>query len=145
MHRITATAAALACAACAAAMAPQGAEPSAPAAPARPASPDDAYRWFDPIIVLRAQPAFLLGREVGAVRVVERRHHRGHRRALHRARVRVVDERPRHQRAQVSGTYVGIGVELDLRDGVPTVITALDDSPAMEAGILPGDELLEVD
>jgi carboxyl-terminal processing protease len=45
----------------------------------------------------------------------------------------------------VSGSYVGIGVELDVRDGFPLVVTAIDDSPALEAGILPGDQLVEVD
>jgi hypothetical protein len=48
-------------------------------------------------------------------------------------------------RTQVSGSYVGIGVELDVRDGFPLVVTAIDDSPALEAGILPGDQLVEVD
>lgn len=48
-------------------------------------------------------------------------------------------------RRQISGSYVGIGVELDLADRRPVVITALDDSPALMAGLLPGDVLLEVD
>jgi carboxyl-terminal processing protease len=143
--RIAATAAALACAAHAAAMATQAAEPSAPGPPARPASPDDAYRWFDPIIDLRALVAgsFVDDPDAAAMQ-----------RAAMAAMVAALNdpystylgpEEERWLRTQVSGTYVGIGVELDLRDGVPTVITAIDDSPAMEAGILPGDELLEVD
>jgi carboxyl-terminal processing protease len=48
-------------------------------------------------------------------------------------------------RRQLSGSYVGIGVELDLDDGRPIVITAIDGSPAMEAGILAGDTILSVD
>jgi len=144
VRRIAAIAA-LSCAAHAAAVAPQAAEPSAPEPPARPASPDDAYRWFDPIIDLRALVAgsFVDDPDTTAMQ-----------RAAMAAMVAALDdpystylapEEERWLRTQVSGTYVGIGVELDLRDGVPTVITAIDDSPAMEAGILPGDEILEVD
>ena len=144
MRRIAAIAA-LSCAAHAAAVAPQAAEPSAPEPPARPASPDDAYRWFDPIIDLRALVAgsFVDDPDAAAMQ-----------RAAMAAMVAALNdpystylapEEERWLRTQVSGTYVGIGVELDLRDGVPTVITAIDDSPAMEAGILPGDEILEVD
>ena len=144
MRRIAAIAA-LSCAAHAAAVAPQAAEPPAPEPPARPASPDDAYRWFDPIIDLRALVAgsFVDDPDTTAMQ-----------RAAMAAMVAALDdpystylapEEERWLRTQVSGTYVGIGVELDLRDGVPTVITAIDDSPAMEAGILPGDEILEVD
>jgi len=144
VRRIAAIAA-LSCAAHAAAVAPQAAEPSAPEPPARPASPDDAYRWFDPIIDLRALVAgsFVDDPDAAAMQ-----------RAAMAAMVAALNdpystylapEEERWLRTQVSGTYVGIGVELDLRDGVPTVITAIDDSPAMEAGILPGDEILEVD
>ena len=48
-------------------------------------------------------------------------------------------------RTRIAGSYVGIGVELDLKDGRPLVITAIDGSPAMDAGILPGDVILSVD
>lgn len=42
------------------------------------------------------------------------------------------------------GEFIGVGVELDLRDGRPIVIAPLDGSPADEAGVLPGDTILEV-
>jgi carboxyl-terminal processing protease len=42
------------------------------------------------------------------------------------------------------GKFVGIGVELDTRDGRPIVVAPIDGSPADEAGILPGDTILEV-
>ncbi len=45
---------------------------------------------------------------------------------------------------ETSGTFVGIGVELDIRDGRPVVIAPIDGSPADEAGVLPGDTILEV-
>ena len=43
------------------------------------------------------------------------------------------------------GEFVGIGVELDVRDGRPVVIAPIDGSPADEAGVLPGDTILEID
>ena len=45
---------------------------------------------------------------------------------------------------ETSGKFVGIGVELDIRDGRPIVIAPIDGSPADEAGVLPGDTILEV-
>lgn len=43
------------------------------------------------------------------------------------------------------GEFIGIGIELDVRDGRPVVITPIDGSPADEAGILPGDTIVKVD
>ena len=40
---------------------------------------------------------------------------------------------------------VGIGVELSLEKGVLTVITPLDHSPAQKAGLLPGDQVIEIE
>lgn len=41
--------------------------------------------------------------------------------------------------------YVGIGVEVDSRCGVPVVAATMTDSPARAAGLLPGDIIAEVD
>ncbi len=46
---------------------------------------------------------------------------------------------------QTSGQFVGIGVEIALRGGLPVVIAPLDDSPAMKAGIRSGDTIIQVD
>lgn len=43
------------------------------------------------------------------------------------------------------GELVGIGIQIDITGELPVVITPLQDSPAFEAGILPGDAILEVD
>ena len=107
--------------------------------------PADAYRWFDPIIDLRAiiAGAFVVEPDAAAMQ-----------RAAMAAMVEALGDpystylgpdEERWLRTQVSGTYVGIGVELDVRDGFPVVVTAIDDSPALEAGILPGDQVIEVD
>lgn len=46
---------------------------------------------------------------------------------------------------QTSGTYVGIGVQADLRGGTIMVVSAWPDSPADRAGIRTGDRIVEVD
>jgi carboxyl-terminal processing protease len=131
-------------AATAALAAAKAAPPEADAQQHGPA-PADAYRWFDPIIDLRAIIAgtFVAEPDAGAMQ-----------RAAMAAMVDALGDpystylgpdEERWLRTQVSGSYVGIGVELDVRDGFPVVVTAIDDSPALEAGILPGDQLVEVD
>ncbi|MFM7312852.1 MAG: S41 family peptidase, partial [Cyanobium sp.] len=49
-------------------------------------------------------------------------------------------------RSNTRGTVSGVGLQLALRDGQRiVVISSLEDSPAAEAGIAPGSELLSVD
>ena len=45
----------------------------------------------------------------------------------------------------LEGDYKGIGVEVYLNNGLITVISAFDDSPAAKAGLLPGDVIFKVD
>ena len=45
----------------------------------------------------------------------------------------------------MKGSFSGIGAEIGFRDKLLTVIAPLKDSPAENAGILPGDKILEVD
>ena len=45
----------------------------------------------------------------------------------------------------LSGGYVGVGIQVDSRDGAIVVVTPIDGSPAMEAGVRAGDVLLQVD
>ena len=110
-----------------------------------PPATEGAYRWLDPIIDLRA---LLVGSYVDPIDAP----------AMQRAAMEAMTKAlgdpytvyipPADEgafRRQLSGSYVGIGVELDLEDGRPIVITAIDGSPAMEAGILAGDTILSVD
>jgi carboxyl-terminal processing protease len=46
---------------------------------------------------------------------------------------------------QTSGEYFGVGIEVETRDGRILVVAPLEGSPAAEAGILPGDEIVAVD
>lgn len=46
---------------------------------------------------------------------------------------------------QMLGTYVGIGAEVNIVDGYLTIISPMDGSPALEAGILAGDTVLEIE
>jgi len=46
---------------------------------------------------------------------------------------------------QTSGAYEGIGIGIDLEDGVLTVISPFEGSPAYQAGVLPGDRIVEVE
>ena len=42
------------------------------------------------------------------------------------------------------GKFVGIGIHMDLTTNPPTVVAPIPESPAFDAGILPGDTILEV-
>ena len=44
-----------------------------------------------------------------------------------------------------AGSYEGIGIGIDIEDGFLTVISPFEDTPAWDAGILPGDRIIEVD
>jgi carboxyl-terminal processing protease len=53
----------------------------------------------------------------------------------------------RAERSQnLSGSYVGIGVRIDVTEsGLPRIVDVFADSPAEAAGLLPGDVIIEVD
>lgn len=147
-----ATAAAVAAVAAAAVALAQEAPPSVPPAaqsrslpPATQARSLPPYRWFDPIIDLRAVIVGGFVDEVDA-QAMQRAALEGMAAALgdpNSAYLPPEDERLMRER--MSGSFVGIGVELALGDGRPVVVSALDDSPAQAAGLLPGDALLSVD
>jgi len=44
-----------------------------------------------------------------------------------------------------SGVYAGLGLEVQIRGGVLTVIAPIDDTPAARGGILPGDVISKID
>jgi len=46
---------------------------------------------------------------------------------------------------ELSGRLEGIGAEIGRRNGIPTIVTPLKNSPAERAGLEPGDQILAVD
>jgi carboxyl-terminal processing protease len=49
------------------------------------------------------------------------------------------------RRAHTQGYFIGVGIEIQQVDDVPTVVTPIDASPALQAGIMPGDQIIMVD
>ena len=47
--------------------------------------------------------------------------------------------------AETSGKFGGLGIEITLENGILTVISPIEDTPAWEAGIKPGDKIVEID
>ncbi|MDP3996751.1 MAG: S41 family peptidase [bacterium] len=46
---------------------------------------------------------------------------------------------------EISGNFEGVGMEVDLRDGVLTVVAPLKGTPAYRAGIEPEDQIIKID
>ncbi len=49
------------------------------------------------------------------------------------------------ERSSLRGEFEGIGAEVNMRNGRPSVVTPIEGSPAERAGIRPGDAILRVD
>ncbi len=50
-----------------------------------------------------------------------------------------------NEQQSLSGQLEGIGAEITTRDGQPTIVAPIPDTPAQKAGILPGDLIIKVD
>ena len=46
---------------------------------------------------------------------------------------------------ETSGEFGGLGIEISVQNGVLTIISPIEDAPAWEAGIKPGDKIIAVD
>lgn len=46
---------------------------------------------------------------------------------------------------QTTGNYAGLGIQIDVRDSWITIVAPLPETPAEEAGLEPGDQIIEVD
>ena len=51
----------------------------------------------------------------------------------------------REMKSDTSGQFSGIGIEVDLRDGVLTVLSVMEGTPAARVGLQTGDQLLKID
>ena len=56
----------------------------------------------------------------------------------------LAEDRLRRLNEQISGTYAGVGLQIDIRDGWPVVIEPIVDGPSERAGVLVGDRLVLV-
>ena len=45
----------------------------------------------------------------------------------------------------VTGSFEGVGMEIDVRDGQLQVVAPLEGTPAQEAGLMPGDKIMTID
>ncbi|MGC8765693.1 MAG: S41 family peptidase [Brevinematia bacterium] len=46
---------------------------------------------------------------------------------------------------EMSGSFGGLGIQIDIRNGWLTVISPMEDTPAWKAGIKPGDKIIEIE
>ncbi|RME71311.1 MAG: S41 family peptidase [Chloroflexi bacterium] len=51
----------------------------------------------------------------------------------------------RRQQTDITGSFFGIGATVGIRDGLPVIVSPFDGSPADQAGLKPGDIIIEVD
>lgn len=71
---------------------------------------------------------------------------RGMMKALDDPYSRFLDEKSfREFKENISGDFVGVGIEITVKDGEVVVISPIEDSPAMQSGIREGDTIIKVD
>ncbi len=51
----------------------------------------------------------------------------------------------REMQVETKGEFGGLGIEITLRDGILTVISPIEDTPAIRAGLQPGDRIVEIE
>lgn len=103
------------------------------------------YAWFNPIIDIRRVLVDQFAEPVDEDAMQQ---------AIIRAMVQSVDDPytvyvpPQDEETfqrELTGRYTGIGAEVNMVDGYLTILTPLPGSPALEAGMLPGDVVLEIE
>ncbi|HTW89054.1 MAG TPA: S41 family peptidase [Candidatus Binataceae bacterium] len=51
----------------------------------------------------------------------------------------------RDLQVETRGSFGGLGIEITIRNGVLTVVSPIEDTPAFKAGIKPGDQIIKID
>jgi hypothetical protein len=114
-------------------------------APREMRASDRDYRWFDPIIDLRQMIDAMYVDKADSAEMQQ---------AALAAMLESLGDPysiyvpPSAERSfdkSLRGHYVGIGAEVDMPDDRLRIVSPLEDSPALEAGIMPGDVVLEID
>ncbi len=54
-------------------------------------------------------------------------------------------EQYKDMQTETKGQFGGIGIEITIKDGFPTVITAIEDTPAYKAGLKSADHIVKID
>lgn len=98
---------------------------------------DEMLKWIDSEALDRPKNLALCVREMRAMRPSKECRDRF-------TRLETPDE-AKISSQDMQGEFGGIGVELTERDGAMVVVTPLPDSPAIRAGILPGDIITHID
>ena len=55
------------------------------------------------------------------------------------------EEGLRQLRQDTTGKFAGLGITVGIKDGFPVIIVPIEDTPAERAGLLPGDQITEID
>ncbi len=110
-----------------------------------PGSPVTAYEFFDPIIDVHST---LSQRYVSQIdeKALQQAAINGMLEALNDPYTMYVPPVEKNEFSkELLGEYVGIGALIVIQDQWLTVVSPLEDSPAIRAGILPGDRIKEID
>jgi carboxyl-terminal processing protease len=103
------------------------------------------YEWFDPIIEVRTVLLNNFVREPDE-KAMQRAMIDGMIASLDDPYTQYVPPADRDEFNKIlRGTYAGIGAEVNVIDGYLTIVTPMDDSPALRAGVLAGDIVLEIE
>ena len=51
----------------------------------------------------------------------------------------------KEMQVETTGKFGGLGIEISMRDGVLTVVSPIDDTPAFRAGVKAGDKIIKID
>lgn len=105
----------------------------------------NAYDWFDPLIEIR---------HILTTRYVTEPDQEAMRQGAIEGMIESLDDpytsfvppaRRQDFDKELRGTYVGIGAEVNVIDGYLTIISPMDGSPALEAGVMAGDKVIQID
>lgn len=116
-----------------------------PAAAPAEGSEDNPYAWFDPLIDVHH---LIMERYVEKpdAEAMQRAAVEGMIDALHDPYTEYIPPTQQDEFDKaLRGRYIGIGASVRMEDGVPTVVSPLQDSPAFEAGLMAGDRIVAID